>query len=271
MKTMLLLLAAPLQSWGVRSASERKRDTARHPSRSGVIGLLAACQGLDRTQPLDWAGDLTIHVRVDRPGQTLTDYHTVGGGYRGQRRMRTASNNPRDDALVTRRDYLADAAFVVAVTGPDDLVDRLALAVRSPRYTPFLGRKSCPPALPMLVGVVPGPASEALATVPAYQPPAATQQQAPATDPAGQDVTFDDLADAADPTGRDATLVTCLVHTENPAYTVATINDDPISFNHWARSYRSRSVGQETVRVPAAGTGLAALVAMRNAINPAQE
>lgn len=272
MKTMLLLLAAPMQSWGVRSASPRKRDTARFPSRSGVVGLLAACQGLDRTQTLGWAHDLTVHVRVDRPGQTLTDYHTVGGGYTGDKRMRTPKGSRRDDAAVTHRDYLVDAAFVVAIAGDDALVDRLAAAVTAPRYTPFLGRKSCPPALPMLIGVVDGGPDDALASVPAYHD-AAKPERPHERDLLELDVAFDDINDASTISDRSPGLVRCVVHTENPdrQYTVATVNDVPISFNHWSRTYGSRALGQETVDVPTAGLGVDALVAMRDAVATIQE
>lgn len=45
MATLLLRLAAPLQAWGADSKFET-RKTAREPTKSGVIGLLAAALGL---------------------------------------------------------------------------------------------------------------------------------------------------------------------------------------------------------------------------------
>lgn len=47
MATLLLRLAAPLQSWGADSKFET-RKTNREPTKSGVIGLLAAALGLRR-------------------------------------------------------------------------------------------------------------------------------------------------------------------------------------------------------------------------------
>ena len=44
MATLLLRLAAPLQAWGADSKFET-RKTAREPTKSGVIGLLAAALG----------------------------------------------------------------------------------------------------------------------------------------------------------------------------------------------------------------------------------
>ena len=54
MATLLLRLAAPLQSWGADSKFET-RKTNREPTKSGVIGLLAAALGLRRD---DAAGQL---------------------------------------------------------------------------------------------------------------------------------------------------------------------------------------------------------------------
>ena len=53
MATLLLRLAAPLQAWGADSKFE-PRKTAREPTKSGVIGLLAAALGLrrDKAEPL---------------------------------------------------------------------------------------------------------------------------------------------------------------------------------------------------------------------------
>lgn len=45
MATLLLRLAAPLQAWGADSKFET-RKTNREPTKSGVIGLLAAALGL---------------------------------------------------------------------------------------------------------------------------------------------------------------------------------------------------------------------------------
>ena len=79
MATLLLRLAAPLQSWGADSKFEI-RKTEREPTKSGVIGLLAAALGLRRDdaaglQPLC---GLRFGVRVDREGALLEDFHTAG-------------------------------------------------------------------------------------------------------------------------------------------------------------------------------------------------
>ncbi|WP_223273999.1 CRISPR-associated protein Cas5, partial [Nocardia cerradoensis] len=45
-------LAAPLQSWGVASRFAR-RETQQYPSKSGILGLIAAARGHRRTDPIE--------------------------------------------------------------------------------------------------------------------------------------------------------------------------------------------------------------------------
>ena len=79
MATLLLRLAAPLQSWGADSKFEI-RKTNREPTKSGVIGLLAAALGLrrDETEALQRLNRLRFGVRVDQEGSLLVDFHTAG-------------------------------------------------------------------------------------------------------------------------------------------------------------------------------------------------
>lgn len=69
MATLLLRLAAPLQAWGADSKFET-RKTGREPTKSGVIGLLAAALGLrrDEREALLRLTGLRFGVRVEREG-----------------------------------------------------------------------------------------------------------------------------------------------------------------------------------------------------------
>ena len=49
MATLLLRLAAPMQAWGCGSKFDTRR-TNREPTKSGVVGLLAAALGIRREQ-----------------------------------------------------------------------------------------------------------------------------------------------------------------------------------------------------------------------------
>ena len=63
MATLLLRLAAPLQSWGADSKFET-RKTNREPTKSGIIGLLAAALGLRRDDAAGLARLNGLHFAV---------------------------------------------------------------------------------------------------------------------------------------------------------------------------------------------------------------
>ncbi len=152
-----LLLDGPMQSWGHASRFDR-RATALHPTRSGVLGLIAAAMGIDkhgtdeaaRIRNLDPLRITTAAMsRLDRRGECLPmrrleDYHTVTG-------IRRASGKVAPGATVqTYRHYLLDARFGVLLEGPPALLEKIAAALRDPRWGVWFGRKSCLPASPIL-------------------------------------------------------------------------------------------------------------------------
>lgn len=139
MSTLLLRLAAPIQSWGVASKFDT-RDTAREPTKSGVIGLLAAALGRSRTENLNDLNELCFGVRIDQPGVLLRDYHT-------------ARQKKNVTSFVTTRYYLADAVFLVGLEGEDDFLQTLAAALKNPVFPLYLGRRSCPPVGQLVLGL----------------------------------------------------------------------------------------------------------------------
>lgn len=154
MSTLLLRLAGPLQSWGYRSRFS-DRDTGLEPTKSGVVGLLCCALGQRRSARPDKLAALTMHVRVDRQGTLLKDFHTAGGGvFRGSRDYfaPTSSGAKGKNPVVTERHYLQDASFLVALEGDDGLISMLAEKLADPDWPLALGRRSCPPSEPVLVG-----------------------------------------------------------------------------------------------------------------------
>lgn len=145
MATLLLRLAAPLQSWGSDSKFET-RKTDREPTKSGVVGLLAAALGLrrDDTEGLARLNGLRFAVRADQEGSLLVDFHTA---------------KSRDTSYVTYRHYLQDAVFLAGLeSGDEALLRELEAALRHPVYPLYLGRRSCPPTLPLCLGIRQEPA-----------------------------------------------------------------------------------------------------------------
>lgn len=152
MSTLLLRLSAPLQAWGYESKFETRR-TSREPTKSGVIGLLASALGRSRDESVEDLCKLNFGVRVDHEGELLHDYHTV--------RLNESKT------YVTHRYYLSDAVFLVGLESEDEKwIQKLNNAVLNPVFPLFLGRRSCPPTLPLSLGIRPCGLLEALQSEP---------------------------------------------------------------------------------------------------------
>ncbi|APY85570.1 type I-E CRISPR-associated protein Cas5/CasD [Streptomyces alfalfae] len=262
---LLLRLTGPLQSWGLHSHFN-ERDTASFPTRSGVIGMLASALGRHRDQPI---GDLTtlhLTVRTDRPGVLLHDLHTVGGGLPGNATVTTAEGKKRPGdtgTLLTHRYYLADAAFTLALTTPQPtpdtqaLLDRCANALRNPQWPLHLGRRSCPPEGPLLLGQSDN-ALHHLIHLPLAAPPPRKKAAE------GSPVEF--LAD------RPLTFLPAPVPTtsrthEDGTHASGQLNDQPVSYHPSHRAYRARPLYRRTLHLPHAqfaGLGVQQLTALRS-------
>ena len=146
MATLLIRLVGPMQSWGTASRFNQ-RDTGKEPSKSGVIGILAAALGIDRqnwaeTEPLTC---LSMGVRHDRPGIPRRDYQTAGCA-RTDKIIKADGTQSKDGGVVSDRFYLADGAFLVALEGENHaLLERAYTALRDPAWPLSLGRKSYVP------------------------------------------------------------------------------------------------------------------------------
>lgn len=160
--TLFLRLEGPLQSWGERGRWS-VRDTAPEPTKSGVIGLIACALGYREDEQIRPLSQKTrMGVRIDAPGRLITDYHTIGGGYDTPTLLtaegkpkKTPSGQPHTE--LSNRDYLCEASFLVALqvrqSSDAHLIDQMATALQNPVWPLFLGRKSCPPAIPVFAGV----------------------------------------------------------------------------------------------------------------------
>ncbi|WP_228978476.1 type I-E CRISPR-associated protein Cas5/CasD [Streptomyces sp. DH12] len=213
MSVLTLQLAGPLQSWGA-SARFARRTTESAPTKSGVIGLLAAAQGRARHTPIDDLAALRFAVRLDQPGQRLRDYQT-------------AHHQVSEKSMpVSERFYLADAVFVAAVEGDDTLIRTLHQAVRDPGFLPFLGRRSCPPSRPVDLAVHDSDLEQALADEPWH---ASTWYQRQRR--------------------RDATIeLTVLLESRDGTGDV--LRDQPVSFAADRRLHALRTITTTTVTVP---------------------
>lgn len=158
---LILRLDGPIQAWGSHTF-EDFRPSNQFPTRSGLLGLLGACLGLDRRDSLgleQLAISVEFTVRVDkavlREGAEkpmpkacvkLPDFHTVLAA-------RKVDGSINKNPVVSRREYLFDAAFTVIIgikpSAPITL-ETIADALHRPYFTPVLGRRSCPITRPLL-------------------------------------------------------------------------------------------------------------------------
>jgi CRISPR system Cascade subunit CasD len=175
---LILRLDGPMQAWGTHTF-EDYRPTNLYPTRSGLLGLIGACLGIERGDSdalTRLSQSVQLTVRVDRTAPRpqegtdqesepppkaairLADFHTVLDA-------RKVGGSASKFPVVSRREYLYDAAFTVAVgerPGAQFGLDRITAALRCPRYTPVLGRRSCPITRPLLEKSSPVDADDAL-------------------------------------------------------------------------------------------------------------
>lgn len=161
---LIFRLYGPMAAWGDIAVGE-VRPSFAHPSKSAVLGLIAAALGISRdeeSQHRQLADGYGFAVRVDRIGTPLSDYHTAQVPPSGASRNRRDFVTRRDEivtvqreklkTILSRRDYRMDALSTIVLwqkgSAPHSL-SSLAEKLKDPVYTLYLGRKSCPLGLPL--------------------------------------------------------------------------------------------------------------------------
>ena len=158
MRFLLFTLYAPVGSLGEIAVGERRLSWAR-PSRSAVLGLVAAALGIERS---DDAGHRTLEdglyyaVRTDASGTPFVDYQTAQTpkARKGQRFV-----TRRDElgvgslhTILSSREWRSDACYTVALWPRQvDFIDldEVVQALYKPSFSLYLGRKAAPLGLPL--------------------------------------------------------------------------------------------------------------------------
>lgn len=139
MPSLLLKLRGPMQSWGHESRFT-VRSTDTHPTKSGIVGLIAAAEGRRRSDPIEDLAELTLAVRIDQRGNIERDFQTAIDWRKG------------NSMPLVNRYYLTDAVFLVAIEAPIETLNGIEHALKHPLFPLYLGRKSCPANYDLVIG-----------------------------------------------------------------------------------------------------------------------
>jgi CRISPR system Cascade subunit CasD len=180
---LVFQLYGPLAAWGDIAVGET-RPSALTPAKSAILGLMAAALGLRRPDTADneaarqeWenahaalADAYGLAVRMECPGLPLSDYHTSQVPSSGKGKNRVVFPTRRDEitrvarhdlnTILSRREYRQDAFCAVALWARDGApygLAELREGLLRPVFQLYLGRKACPPALPLAPAVLTAP------------------------------------------------------------------------------------------------------------------
>lgn len=167
MQHILMRIHGPFSSWG-DIAPGTHRPTRAMPTRSSILGLVASALGIRRVDDERHAvlsASLGVAVRLESAGTIMSDYHTVQMPARERRtvwstRRDELRNASKVNTLLSTREHVEDAAYTVALwqsLAKQQDLSEIVTALDRPRFPPYLGRRSCPPALPFGAHLVDAP------------------------------------------------------------------------------------------------------------------
>jgi CRISPR system Cascade subunit CasD len=161
---LIFCLYGMMASWGDIAVGEY-RPTYDRPSKSAVLGMIAAALGIRRdeeAQLRELAVQYRMALRVDTPGTLLRDYHTAQVPSSGKGRNKVTYTTRKSElsgskndlkTILSSRDYRCDAHYTVCLwnnsASPPYPLSTIRDHLEKPVFNLCLGRKSCPPALPL--------------------------------------------------------------------------------------------------------------------------
>lgn len=169
MDYLVMRLYAPLSSWGTM-ATGGDRSTNDYPTRGAILGLIGAALGIrrdDQEQQQALASSIGMASKTYSRGTILRDFHTIqtASTTKGQRlhtrRQELQSENL--ETVLSSRDYREDGLWVIAIWLKQDAgkaqdhgfdLPVIKHALTHPKFTLYLGRKSCPLAMPLVPNIV---------------------------------------------------------------------------------------------------------------------
>ena len=193
---ILLQLRGPMMSFGGVQVHQRF-PTGRLPSRSMIVGMLAAALGIRRHEGHKLnalASRVSYACRAEMDSRIMEDYHVADLGLphmlsenawslSGARKVRTGS--VKEEKVIQRKEYLTDSSVFVALriepnagiapgpitsearTWANSLhIREVVEALQRPAFPLYIGRKTCVPSRPVLEAVTTAEMMEAVGLLP---------------------------------------------------------------------------------------------------------
>jgi CRISPR system Cascade subunit CasD len=160
---LVFRLYGPMASWG-QAAVGGDRPTGIQPSRSALLGLLSAALGFKRDDEERLRllqSSVAFAIKHCVPSTLMRDYHTSQVPSHNNKVVhptrKSEVTEKKLNTILSSRDYRCDGLWVVAIsiTGATGItLQQLQQALIQPVYSLYLGRKSCPLALPLMPKIV---------------------------------------------------------------------------------------------------------------------
>lgn len=163
---LIFQLFGPMTSWG-ECAPGGVRQTLSIPTKSALLGILEGAVGITSDQEEiheAFAKNYQFVICGSENPVWFQDFHTVQVPKENKKvryltRKEELSNCDRLETILSTRDYLSDAWWIVAVKAKPDApysLEKLKEYMESPMFTPYLGRKSNPSGLPFCPQIMSG-------------------------------------------------------------------------------------------------------------------
>jgi CRISPR system Cascade subunit CasD len=165
MAFLVFQLYGDMASWGDIAVGEQRPSHA-YPTKSAILGLLCAAQGITRDEDAAMAqlnAEVKMAIQVFHRGHFLTDYHTIQAAPQVALKKKAYTRKEELDALsryqaagsgnsgtiLSSREYRMEAYYRVALQADPERLRIFEASLKEPAFVLYLGRKACPLALPL--------------------------------------------------------------------------------------------------------------------------
>lgn len=165
MAFLVFQLYGDMASWGDIAVGEQRPSHA-YPTKSAILGLLCAAQGITRDEDeamVQLNAEVKMAIQIFHRGHFLTDYHTIQAApqvalkkkaYTRKEELEAlsryqAAGSGNSGTILSSREYRMEAYYRVALQADPERLRIVEASLKEPAFVLYLGRKACPLALPL--------------------------------------------------------------------------------------------------------------------------